>query len=616
MLREASKQSGGILLVPEQGLRLQVSRAEGLTQLDPQQAGIKQKGVLGFRLLQTARELVLNIERVETWIRVNSLQEATIAESQLKVAANLQYQIENAGLKSFRVLIPTNAEGVRFQGEQIADYLPATTLATNGLQVWEVKLHRRVIGSYQLQVTYAMPVPENSTRFLLRGVQALDVNVQRGFVTVEAAGRLQVRVDSTPAALQSTEWQSIPRTLQQGLPSTAANFSYRLVEAQFELPLGIERYQAAQLLAGRIASATFSSAISDDGLVLTKVELEMVPGQKRLLHLKLPSNARFWFAFVNQVGVWPWREQDEILIPLEQAVGDKVLPVEVFYTCKIGSSSRRSINVELLAPNFDLPLENITWRVSLNDKWHVNKWAGNLPLQNQELMPAAPAVDLQNYLQREAGLRQQRTKEAEDFLSSANLALTQGDPQQARRAFQSAYSLSSHDAAFNEDARVQLHNLKLQEALVGLNVRQANSTGKPDVVSGKLHELRDRKGARYTQQEAKDLIDRNSSEENAAYMRLAERLIQQQDAAVTTPAALHASIPEQGQILTFKRAVLVDPWSALRIELKASAVSTAGLTARVCILVGTFLLLLSLTWLAARSHVRASSASQAPLDPV
>ncbi len=43
----------------------------------------------------------------------------------------------------------------------------------------------------------------------------------------------------------------------------------------------------------------------------------------------------------------------------------------------------------------------------------------------------------------------------------------------ARRAFQAAYGLSTHDAAFNEDARVQLHNIKLQQALVGLNVRQA-----------------------------------------------------------------------------------------------------------------------------------------------
>src|SRR4029078_10701260 len=47
--READKQSGTLLLVPEQGLRLQVNASEGLTQTDPQKAGIKERGVLAFR---------------------------------------------------------------------------------------------------------------------------------------------------------------------------------------------------------------------------------------------------------------------------------------------------------------------------------------------------------------------------------------------------------------------------------------------------------------------------------------------------------------------------------------------------------------------------------------
>src|SRR5262249_36575210 len=159
------------------------------------------------------------------------------------------------------------------------------------------------------------------------------------------------------------------------------------------------------------------------------------------------------------------------------------------------------------------------------------------------------------YLQTELTRQRERTKEAEEFLAAGNSALQQGDPLQARRAFQSAFGLSSHDAAFNEDARVQLHNLKLQQALIGLNVRQGANAGETASAAGKLRDLRARKELGYTQQEAKDILDRNSADENAAYMRLAERLIQQQDAAVTSPAAIRATLPEQGRILTFKRAV-------------------------------------------------------------
>ena len=110
--REASKQPGTLLVVPEQGMRLQAATLDGVTQLDPQKSGVRQKGVLVFSILETPWKLALDIEQVDPWIQVTSLQHATVNEAQMKVAANLQYQIENTGLKAFHVLIPTNAEGV------------------------------------------------------------------------------------------------------------------------------------------------------------------------------------------------------------------------------------------------------------------------------------------------------------------------------------------------------------------------------------------------------------------------------------------------------------------------------------------------------------------------
>src|SRR5437879_11140075 len=176
-------------------------------------------------------------------------------------------------------------------------------------------------------------------------------------------------------------------------------------------------------------------------------------------------------------------------------------------------------------------------------------------------------------------------------MTAGNSALQQGNPQQARRAFQEAFGLSSHDAAFNEDARVQLHNIKLQQALVGLNVRQASTLGDSGTLGSKFRDLRGRKEISYSQQDAKDIIDRNTADENAAFMRLAERLIQQQDAAVSSPAALKASIPEQGRLLTFKRAVVVDREADLRIELEAKATRTASGPQRDLMLVATLLVL-------------------------
>jgi hypothetical protein len=71
-------------------------------------------------------------------------------------------------------------------------------------------------------------------------------------------------------------------------------------------------------------------------------------------------------------------------------------------------------------------------------------------------------------------------------------------------------------------------------------------------------------------------------------MRLAERLIQQQDAAVSSPTAIRANLPDQGRVLTFQRAVVVDRWADLRIGLEATAVRAASWGLRLLILAGVF----------------------------
>src|SRR5260370_28703758 len=202
------------------------------------------------------------------------------------------------------------------------------------------------------------------------------------------------------------------------------------------------------------------------------------------------------------------------------------------------------------------------------------------------MVDRAAAVDGQSYWQGEPCQQREKTKAAEEMHARGNNALAQGNPREARRAFESAFGLSQHDNAFNEDARVQLHNVKLQQALVGLNVRQSSAAGEPDAIAGKLRAGRGGKDANYTQQDAKQILDNNTADENAAFNRLAERIVQQQDAAVSNPAVIQANIPEQGRLLTFSRAVAVDNWADLHLDLKAKAATSASWLLRLAILGG------------------------------
>ena len=118
------------------------------------------------------------------------------------------------------------------------------------------------------------------------------------------------------------------------------------------------------------------------------------------------------------------------------------------------------------------------------------------------------------------------------------------------------------------------------------------------MLGGRFRDLRGAKELNYSQQDAKQIIDRNSADDNAATMRLAEKLIQQQDAAVSSATAIRANIPEQGRVLTFKRSVAVDREADLRLALKVSAAKAASGGVRALILAVTLIAFGALAWIA------------------
>ena len=588
ILREASKQTGQLVLVPEQGMRLHVTNRDGVTPIDPQTAGIQQKGVLAFRLLHNQWTLSFTVEQVAPWIQVSLLQDVTVREGQVKVVANLEYQIENTGLKSLLVQVPADAQSVQFLGRDVADFV-RQELVDGTNSVWEIKLSRRVIGGYNLQAFYQLSAPGTSSSYQISGISARNVNLHRSYLTVRSGGRLNVSATNTPPELQRADWQLIPSSIRAGVAQSEPNLAFRTLQPNFALQLNVIRHEVAKLLPARVKSATLTSIVSDGGTMLTEVSIKLFPGDKRLLHLKLPEDARFWFAFANQRSVWPWSDEGEILLPLEEnTIAGEPASVEFYFS---SSSSLRGTSTQqhrLIGPEFDLPLENITWRVFVPERLELKDWNGSLVLQGPTGVIQPAVLDIKSYIDNERTREREVTKEAETFLQLGNDLIVQGEQQQARQAFKSAWNLSQHDQAFNEDARVQLQNLRLQQALVGLNYRRNTLTANqaeetPQLAMPKLESGRD---VQYTQQQARQILEGSSGEENAILSRLAQRLIKQQESARTRAQAIRAALPEHGRLLTFTRSLQVESWAGLNIDLQTRRITHSSWTSKTLLLAG------------------------------
>jgi len=567
-LREASKQTGQLVVTPELGVRLHVSNREGATQLDPKQLNIRQPGVLAFRLLQNVWQLTLDVEKVEPSLQVTGLQDVTVKDGQLQVIANFAYQVENAGINVLQLRLPAGAESVVFKGEHITDSIKADA-GTNQLATWTVKLSRRVIGDYKLKITYQLFGGEGATA-TLAGVQAEGVTLQRGHVAIRSGGRLEVQLPSVPASLAKADWQSVSPALRDGVQAGEPNHLFRMVEPAFTLSLNVVRHEAAPMLPARVEQVGLVSTVSPAGEVLTEVRLTLHPGDKRLLSLRLPAGSEFWFAFVNGESALPWQDGDQVLIPLEKHSDPNQPSVVEFLYASRTPAKLRGFDYRLPGPEFDLPLQNITWTLHVDDRWQVTKWDDRWQRQADLVTLAPGRAGLESYLSLASERRQAKTVQAERLLQKGNQLVEQGDQQNARKAFQAALELSQHDAALNEDARVQLQTLKQQQAVVGLNFfnrgnleRQlANAPEQPAAAPFQLGEK-----ANYTQQQAKQLLEQTSSEDNAAFMRLADRLVRQQDAAVSKADAIRATLPVQGRSVTFTRALQVNAGPGAGLEL-------------------------------------------------
>jgi hypothetical protein len=587
-IREAGKQSGQLMVVPEQGMRLHVVERDGLAQLDPKKAGITERGVAVFRLLHAEWKLRFDIEKVDPWVQATVLQDVSVREGHLKVSSWLEYKIENAGVKSLALRLPEGADAVQFVGDHLVDTIRGAVQT----DTWEIKLQRRVIGIYRLNVSYTIALPSDEALADVGGLRPLGVDLQRGFLTLRTSGRLDIKIPSLPASLLAVDWETIPAGLRERA-GNEANFTFRAVESDYALGVNVLRHDAAKLLPARVVSIEISSVLSDSGMMLTSVRMMLHPGDKRSLRFTLPAAARFWFASVNQASVRPWRENDQILLPLEKNTKrNEAVPVEFLYSVQVANQQQLH-RLDMQGPKFDLPLENIAWNVYLPPTWKLDDWDTKLQIQDEEGTLLPVYFDLQTYVREEVDSQREKTQEAEEQLALGNRFLAEGRQQQARQAFRNAYSLSQHDDAFNEDTRVQLQKLKMQQAVVGLNFRRHSNLKAIDAEAAQspnasLQILTPGKDAAYTQEQVRQALRDNDSEENSLLMRLAENVVEQQDAAQAVPEAIRASVPKQGMHYTFTRSLQVDTWADLSMRLETRKIAQAGPWGRLLMLAVVF----------------------------
>jgi hypothetical protein len=353
----------------------------------------------------------------------------------------------------------------------------------------------------------------------------------------------------------------------------------------------LKRHELADLRKLRVSEGMLTTLMSPGGDALTAVNMKMQVVGKGTLKLKLPEGAELFNVFVNDEGATLVREGAEWLFYVFPSPEEgKPTVVRFVYSAALHKGKC------LEGPVLDVPMENLTWRVLVPEGWRLADHGGDFDLKQQQSMGSFKLEDYQSFV---TSKRRSDAKSAVAQLDQANAWLAAGDQEKASLALSNAVNNGQLDAASGEDARVQLRQIKTQQAVLGLNTRRQklvldNQSGAPQqaenaqlqraaevnpVLQGKYN---------YDPKQFDRFLEGNTADENAALKEIAKRIVAQQLAAEPAPAALDVTLPERGTVLSFGRSVQVDGNRPMAIEIKlkraGGGFSLAGLL--LCLLAG------------------------------
>jgi hypothetical protein len=182
----AGRQTGVLVLRADEGIALTVAPREGLSQLDPAEAGAA-GAVAAFRFLSPPPPLAVEAVRLEPDLRVQQHQLVRLGldETRIEVAANLN--VRRAGIFALAAALPEGWELIDAEGLPIDD---ARVVGEGAQRRLEVQLRSRLLGEGQLRLRFRAPAAlprQGGAAELPVGVLAFDgARVARGVLAVAA----------------------------------------------------------------------------------------------------------------------------------------------------------------------------------------------------------------------------------------------------------------------------------------------------------------------------------------------------------------------------------------------------------------------------------------------
>lgn len=299
-----------------------------------------------------------------------------VGEGLIRGVAWVDYSIIQSGVQELKVLVPEDISIIDVTGPDLASWEVRDTDAGKVLYAF---LNYKVKNAYTLNIAYDKSMGKTSAVVEVPRLRLLDVEREKGFYGVEVLTNVEVKLEkmSSMAQIDAAE---LPSSITYAAKHPVL-LGFKYLKHPYSLVLDVKKHADVPILVATVDVADFTTLLTADGKVLTRMLLSMRNNMKQFLKAELPGKSEVWSTFVAGQPVKPGQDEDgRILIPLEKStpgVSSDNFLVELIYLTKgkaLGVKGSHGIRLCEL----DLPMTHLQWSLYLPDKYRFKKFEGNV----------------------------------------------------------------------------------------------------------------------------------------------------------------------------------------------------------------------------------------------
>lgn len=388
----AKTQRGYLVVAVEQGIDLAEPAVQNLRQVHTASVPMRvAQAEFAYRFREADWQVTLSASPKPANLRVEVFHLQSIGEALAYGSAVVNCMMTGSPTDEFRFELPEGLDNIEFVGHDVRRFEQQDGQ-------WVVKLTRKVLGQYNLAVTYTQSYGSD-TPITIGALQCVGAQSQTGTVVITSFLDLRLQLNDaqglTPLVLD--ELPSHVRMLCNSPILTA----YRYRGGTHQGTLSIDPFERGTLLPVVMDMASYQTELvmSSQRRIesVTKVRYKIKNTTGQFLSLAMPEDTRVWS--VSRVDprarVRLAASHDQVtgrlLIPLERQVNpNDPMTIELQYGRVHPASGGATLTLQ--APASAVPMTYANWQVNLPRNWVMQDTRGNMRVQGQTKTSASLAL--------------------------------------------------------------------------------------------------------------------------------------------------------------------------------------------------------------------------------